>query len=186
MTSAKISWWLRAGLAAVICLFVVKYGLIPFCRWQDETVQKIGRLQGVVARKEALIGGEDEINAQLRRAVLDLEAVEKLYYRNFTDTQALQLWLQKEIERLAAASGVKIKSSDWLYPSEGYIVQVPIKLRCEAEPFQLITFIYAIENSERFFTIDKLMITARDRSATLIVEGDLSAYGIREQGFHRD
>lgn len=181
MTLYKMSWRAKAGLAVALCLVLTKFSLVPLHEWQDETIQRIKVFQKVVAQKKALIGNESSINTVLKNAESSFKDVARFYYRDFSDTQSLQLMLQKEMERLSTSCGVKIKSSDWLYPSEGYIVQAPIKIRCEAEPQQIIKFIYAIENGERFFSVDRLKMTSRGKSSTLSVELDVSAYGIKEQ-----
>jgi hypothetical protein len=177
----KMSWRAKAGLAIALCLVLARFGLAPLYEWQDETIQKIKVRQKAVAHKKALIGNESRINTTLRKAESSFKQVEQFYYRDFSDTQSLQLRLQKEMERLSASCGVKIKSSDWLYPSEASLVQVPIKIRCEATPYQIIKFIHAIENGKHFFSVDRLQLTARGKSSVLFVELEVSAYGIKEQ-----
>ena len=172
-----ISWRIKAGLAVVICLVLAKFVLAPLYEWQDKTIQRIKVFQRAVAQKKALIGNESSLNTVLQKSESSFKEAAKFYYRDFSDTQSLQLMLQKEMERLSASCGVKIKSSDWLYPSEGYIVQAPIKIRCEAAPHQVIKFIHAIENGKRFFSVDRLKITSRGKSSTLSAELDVSAYG---------
>ena len=174
----KISWRIKAGLALVICFVLAKLVLAPLYEWQDKTIQRIKVFQRSVAQKKALIGNETRLNAVLQKAESSFKETAKFYYRDFSDTQSLQLMLQKEMERLSASCGVKIKSSDWLYPSEGYIVQAPIKIRCEAAPQQIIKFIHAIENGRHFFSVDRLKMTSRSKSSTLSAELDVSAYGV--------
>ena len=177
----KISWRIKAGLVAALCLVLAKFVLAPMYEWQDETIQRIKVFQRAVAHKKALIGSESRLNAVLQKAESSFKQAAKFYYRDFSDTQSLQLMLQKEMERLSASCGVKIKSSDWLYPSEGYIVQAPIKIRCEAAPHEIIKFIYAVENGRHFFSVDRLKMTSRGKSSTMNAEFDISAYGIKKQ-----
>ena len=130
MTWANVSWRLKAGLAVVLLLVLVRFVLFPLFDWQDETIQKVQILQKAVAQKKALSGNEKEINDLLEQARSSFENTAKLFVKDFSDAQSLQLVMQKEVERLAAASGVQIKRTNWLYPSEGEIVQAPIKINC--------------------------------------------------------
>lgn len=177
----KISWRVKAGLVVALCLVLAKFVLVPLYEWQEKTIQRINVFQKAVTQKKVMVGNESRLNAVLQKAESSFKEVAKFYYRDFSDTQSLQLILQKEMERLSASCGVKIKSSDWLYSSEGYIVQAPIKIRCEAAPHQIIKFIHAIENGRRFFSVDRLKMTSRGKSSTLIAELDVSAYGVKEQ-----
>ena len=177
----KVSWRVKMGLAVAICLVLANFVLVPMYEWQDETIQRIKVFQRSVAQKKALIGNEAKIDTMLQKAESSFKETAKFFYRDFSDTQSLQLMLQKEMERLSASCGVKIKSTDWLYPSEGYIVQSPIKIRCEAAPHQIIKFIHAIENGSSFFSVDMLKMVSRGKSSTLSAMLDVSAYGIKEQ-----
>ena len=102
-----------------------------------------------------------------------------LFYTDFTDTQAIQLHLQKELEQLSLSTGLKIINTDWLYPSEGDIIQAPIKINLEATMEQLVRFIHGIESGKRFLSVDNLKIVSKARSSTLRAELIVSAYGIR-------
>jgi hypothetical protein len=83
------------------------------------------------------------------------------------------------MERLSAASGVKISRTNWLPVSAGEIVQAPMKITCETTPEKLMKFLAAIENGEYFFSVDILRIMSHGNSATLSVEMDVSAYGFK-------
>lgn len=179
---AKSDWHIKAGLFAAICLAIIKFVLSPFGEWQDRTIQEIKVLQKAVAVKKALLNNKSRLKAALQKAESCFEETSKLYYHDFSDAQALQLILQKEMERLAVSCKVKIKSSNWLYPSENYVVQAPVKIQCEAEPEQIIKFLYAIESSRYFFSVDRLKTVSRVKASTLIAELDVSAYGIKEPG----
>ena len=174
----KISWRVKAGLAVAFCLVLAKFGLVPLYEWQDKTIQRVKVFQRAVAQKKALIGNQGKIDTILQKAEASFKEAAKFYYRDFSDTQSLQLILQKEMERLSASCGVKIKSTDWLFPSEGDVVQAPIKIRCEAPPAQIIKFIHAIENGKRFLSVDRLKLTSRGKSSTVGAELDVSAYGV--------
>ena len=170
---------IRIGIAIAICLVSVRFVLFPLYDWQQATVEKVKILGGSVERKKALIGNEKKIDALLRKARSSLKKAVKFYYTGFSDPQALQLVLQKKIEAVSAACGVKIKSTNWLPPSGGYIVQAPIKIRCEASPLRIIHFIKTIEGSDRFFAINRLRIIGDEKRGSLNAEFEISAYGVK-------
>ena len=178
MTLDHVSWRVKAGLAFALLLILIRFGLLPVYERQNETVDRIKVLQQAVAKKRALVGNETKIDTVLQEMESSLEDILKYYYQSFSDTQALQLTLQKEIEALASSQDVKITRTDWLHPSEGQVVQVPIKIACEAEPQKIMEFLSAIENADRFFSVDRLKIISRGRSSTIKAEIDVSGYGV--------
>lgn len=182
MASMKISWRLKAGLIIVLLLALVKFGLVPFYEWHDMTMQKIKVLQKNVGRKKALIGKEKEVNDLFIKAETSFKQAASFYVRGFSAAQSLQLALQKQVEALSSTFNIAIKSTDWLSPSEGEIVQAPIEVDCEAPPNQLVKFIAAIETGKLFISIDRLIINAGRNPGKSLVKAtlDISAYGIRE------
>jgi len=181
MSLGTLSWRLKAGLVVALLLILVRFVLTPLYEKQDATIQRVQVLQQAVAKKKNLIGNEEKIDALLEETQSSLEDVLKYYYQDFSDTQALQLTLQKEIEELASSQGIKIGRKDWLYPSEGEIVQVPIKIMCESEPQKIMGFLSAVENAERFFSVDRLRITSQGNSSAIRAEIDVSGYGIPKE-----
>ena len=171
---------IKIGLAAIFCLAGIKFFIVPFSRWQHGIVEKVKILRRSTAKKKAIAGSEQEIEASLQKARASFEKARKFYFSNFSDPQALQLVLQKRIEALSSESGIKIKSTDWLYPSEDNIVQAPIRIRCEAEPAKIIDFIRLIENSRYFLSIDFLKITCDKKKQILSSELNISAYGVKK------
>ncbi len=178
----KLSRRVYLGLLAILVLVLFRYGLIPFYQWRDETIQEIKTQQKSLERKKTLVGRENRITRELEQAKKAFAAAAEFYYQGFADIRALQLRLQQELERLAKTCGVEIKSSDWLYPSEGYIIQVPIKVTCVAEPGRIIKFIYLLESAKHFFSIDRLEMVPNRRSATMNVELVISAYQLMAGG----
>ena len=176
----KISWRLKVGLVFIFCLVLAKFVLAPLCEWRSENIQSIKLYKRAVAQKKRLIGSEGRINSTLQKAESSYKKASEFYYQDFSDAQALQLKLQKKMERLSESCGVTIKSTDWLYPSEGHIVQAPIKIKCEAAPDRIIEFIHAVESEKHFFSVDRLKITSRAKSSTVHAELDVSAYGIAD------
>ena len=175
----SLSWRLKAGIILALILIVVRFALLPLYEWQDGVLDIIHVQQKSLSQKNALIGNEIEIDALLKKSKTALENVMNRYYQDFSDPQSLQLTLQKEMERLSAASDVKINSKDWLYLSEGEIIQAPIKIRCEGNPASVFSFISAIENAEYFFTVDRLTMNSRGTSSMIQAEMDISAYGVQ-------
>jgi Tfp pilus assembly protein PilO len=177
LKSGKMSWRLKAALAAVLVVCVIRFGLVPLFDWHDSAMAKIKVLQGAVARKKALLANEGRLNELLEQARASFNETAQWLYLDVPDAQALQLRLQQELETLALAAGIRIGTTTWLSPSPGDIVQAPVKVRCEGAPDQLMRFIQRIETGERFLTIDRLVITAQGRTSTVTAELDVSAYG---------
>jgi len=173
----KLSWRIKIGLIIVFVLVLVKFILVPLSGWQDLTRQRIKILQRSIAQKKSLIGNEARINELLKKAEFSYKETIKFYFTNFSDTQSLQLILQKEMERLSVSSGVKIKNTDWPYPLKNEIVKAPIRIKCEAAPDQMIRFVRAIEQAPHFFSIDQLKMISKQKSSTITAEFDISAYG---------
>jgi len=176
----KISWRLKAGLLFIFCLILAKYVLVPLHARQNENIQSIKLYKRAVAQKKSLIGSESRIDSALQKAKSSYEETAQFYYQDFSDVQSLQLKLQKEMEQLSESCGVKIKSTDWLYPSEGHIVQAPIKIKSEGAPDRIIEFIHAVESGKHFFSVDRLKIVSGGKSSTVRAELDVSAYGIAD------
>jgi len=177
MKLGKISWRLKAGLAAVLVVCVVRFGLVPLFQWRDAAMDRIKVLQGAVGRKKALIANEGRLKELLQQAESSFNEAAQWLHVDFPDPQSLQLRLQQEIETLASTIGINIATTTWLHPSAGDIVQAPVKVRCEGTPEQLMQFIQGIETGERFLTIDRLVLSAPGRTATVTAELDVSAYG---------
>jgi len=158
---------LRLPLLLALGVLLLAALLPPFLRWQRSLEEEIARRQQVAAREQALAGSQARLEAELQKASAAYTAAARYFYRDFADARALQLKLQKKVEQLAAASRIKLKSCDWLLPVTGFPLQVPLKLRFEARPGELVSFLHALENDSYFYTIDHLMVGC-----------DLSAYGI--------
>jgi len=141
----RMTWQVKAGLAVAALLVLTKFGLVPLYEWRNETLQRIKSLKESVAVKKALVGKKSEYQPLLNKAKTSCETVLQFYYHDFPDPQALQLRLQKEMERLSSSCNVKIKSTEWLYPAKGNVVQAPIKLICEAPINDIVRLIGAVE-----------------------------------------
>lgn len=178
--SAKITWRVKAGLIAALLLVIVKFVVFPLNEWKDDALHRISVLQMGVAKKKVLIGNEEKVNVLVEKAESFFNETAKYFYTNFSDTRSLQLVLQKEMEQLASAGGVKIKRKSWLYPTEGEIIKAPIKIKCEAGTDEIIQFIYAIESLKYFISVDRLKITSRNNSSVLQAELDISAHGLKK------
>lgn len=178
----KMTWQLKAGLVVAALLTILKFGLVPLYEWRGETLQRIKSLKESVAVKKALMGKKSGSHALLDKAKSSYEEILKSYYQDFTDPQSLQLILQKEMERLSSSSNVKIKSTEWLYPSKEDVVQAPIKIICEAPVDNIIRLIAAVETHEKFLSMDRLRIIARPAATLVMAEIGISAYGIKDGG----
>lgn len=178
----KMTWRLKAGLAAAVFLAILKFGLSPLYEWRGEALQRIESLKESVAVKKTLIGKKSGFQALLGKAKLSHDEVLQSYYRDFTDPQSLQLILQKEMERLSSSCNVKITSTDWLYASREDVVQAPIKLICTGSVDDIIRLIAAVETDKKFLSIDRLQIISRPSAVLVRAEMGVSAYGIKDGG----
>jgi hypothetical protein len=176
-----MTWQVKAGLAAVLLLVVIKFVLVPLSKWQDETIQKIQVLQTAVAKKEALIGNEKEIDKLLKKAESSHTETAKHYKTDFSDSKSLQFKLQAQMEKLAKKSGIEITNTKWLFPSEGEIIQAPIRISCEGNPKKIIHFLSLIENGRHFTSVDILRIRSRDNSPIIRAEIHVSTYGLKKK-----
>ena len=176
----EMTWQLKAGLAVVVFLAILKFGLAPLYEWRGETLQSIERLKESVAVKKTLIGKKSGFQDLLGKAKSSFDEVLQSYYQEFTDPQSLQLILQKEMERLSSSCNVKIKTTEWLYASKEDVVQAPIKLLCEAPVDNIIRLIAAVETGRKFLSIDRLKIVSGPTSTLVRADIVMSAYGIKD------
>ena len=171
----------KVCLSVALLLAILKFGVAPYYEWRGRAVEEIGVLKKSVARKKALVGNEQRVEKLVSQAKSAYGETARLYYQGFSDAQSLQLMLQKEMERLSSSSGVKILSTNWLHPSEGKIVQAPVKIRCQATPARIMKFISSIENAGHFLSVDILKILSSGRDPFVKVEIDISAYGFKDK-----
>lgn len=176
--STKSSWHIRLGLAIALGIVIIKFGIIPFYSWKFDVIDEIKLFKKSVARKQAFIGSESKVNEALQNVKDSFEQAVGFYYNDFSDVRSIQLKLQKDIEKISLSTGVNIKNTDWVYPSGGNIVQMPIKIMMDTKLDRLVHFIKAIENDNKFLSADNLQITSRQNSSVLSVMLEVSAYGI--------
>ena len=169
-------------LAAVLLFMVVQYGLIPLIDWRESVTDHIQKLNRSIAKKKDLLSRTNDIQDSWQQAQTRIQEIGRYYQSDFSDTQALQLGLQKKVEKLCSDAGVKILNLDWLPVSDGDVIQVPIKLRMEAQPDKLYRILCDIENDALFYAIDIMRITARANAEALMVDLDLVSYGIKASG----
>ncbi len=176
MTQLSLKY--KLAIAGILLLGVVQYGVFPLYDWRDAMVTHIQKLNRAVARKQDLLAHIGDIRNSWQAAEGKLKEVEKYYQTGYADTQALQLGLQKKLEKICADAGAKVLNMDWLPVSSGDITQAPLKLRMEVVPDKLYKILCDIESDPLFYTVDILRITARPTAEPLTVEMDVSAYGI--------
>ncbi len=176
MTQLSLKY--KLAVAGFLLLLVVQYGLLPLYEWRDAVVVHVQKLNRSVARKKDLLSHTDEIRKTWQSAESQIKEVEKYYQSGYADNRALQLGLQKKLEKICSEAGAKIMNMDWLSVSEGDVTQAPLKVRMEVVPDRLYKILYDIENDPFFYSVDIMRITARPTSEPLIVEMDISSYGI--------
>ncbi|MBI5591218.1 MAG: hypothetical protein HY881_12120 [Deltaproteobacteria bacterium] len=170
----------KIALGCILLILTVQYGLMPLYDWREAAIAHILKLNRSVARKKDLLSHVSDIKDGWQLAMERLQEIERYYQTGFSDPQALQLGLQKKVEKICSEAGVKILNMDWLPVSEGDVIQAPIKLRLEVVPDMLYKILCDMENDALFYSIDILRITARPNAETLTVELDMSSYGIKD------
>ncbi|MEI7590130.1 MAG: GspMb/PilO family protein [Deltaproteobacteria bacterium] len=179
MTQLSLKYKIAVG--CVVMLLMIQYGLVPIYEWKTSALEHIQKLNRSLSRKKDLLNHVDDIQDRWQKAMKQLQETERYYQSGFADTQALQLGLQKKIEKICAEAKVNVLNMDWLPVSEGDVIQAPVKLRIEAIPHLLFKILYELENDVFFYSIDIMRITARPNSETLTVELDISAYGVKNK-----
>ena len=177
----EITWQVKAGLAAAGVLIFVQFVLTPFYQWQDQRLENLQTLMRSVYKKKALLGKGDMLNQVLEKGNAAVGQTMRYFYADIADAQALQLTLQKDIEKLSALNSIKIVNMDWLHPVEGEVIQSPIKIICEGSANHVFAFIAAIEASERFVSIGSLKINSSGKADKIGVTMEISAYGLKKQ-----
>lgn len=177
----EISWRVKAGSAVAIVMIIAQFVLTPFYEWQDQRLENLQALMRSVYKKKALIGKGDMLNQSLEKGKSVLEQTMSYFYTDISDPQSLQLTLQKDIEKLSVQNGIKIMNLDWLHTVEGQVIQSPIKIICEGSANHVLSFIGAIEGSERFLSIDSLKINSAGKADKIGVTMGISAYGLKKQ-----
>jgi Tfp pilus assembly protein PilO len=177
----EMTWQVKAGLSIAGVLIFVQFVLTPFYEWQDQRLENLQTLMRSVYKKKALLGKGDMLNQVLEKGKAVIEQTMQNFYPDTADAQALQLTLQKDIENLSAQNSIKIMSMDWLHPVEGKVIQSPIKIFGEGSANHVLSFIQAIEASERFVSIDSLKINSSGKADKIGVTMEISAYGLKKQ-----
>lgn len=178
MKPTHISWQLQVALLLVLSFCFMNYGIAPVFQWQESTLQQIVTLKRAVNRKRNLVDRADQMTEMLHKAMASLEHSKKYFFNGLPDVQALQLKAQKVIEQNALNNEVQITSTDWLFASEGAIVKAPLRMRCSAEFKSLMHFIFELEKNPHFFAIESINIRPMSKSNELMVEMEISAFGI--------
>lgn len=175
----------KLAIGAILLILVFQYGLMPLYDWREASIAHIQKLNRTLAKKNDLLRHTSEIQDRWQQAQTRLQEIERYYQSGFSDTQALQLGLQKRVEKICSEAGAKISNMDWLPVSEGDVIQSPIKLRLEAAPDKLYKILCDMESDAFFYSVDILRITARPNAETLMVELDMSSYGLKGAGKSR-
>ncbi|MEI6102255.1 MAG: type 4a pilus biogenesis protein PilO [Eubacteriales bacterium] len=177
----EMTWRIKAGLSIAGVLLFVQFVLTPFYEWQDQRLENLQTLMRSVYKKKALLGKGDMLNQVLEKGKASVAQTMRYFYADVAEAQALQLTLQKDIEKLSALNSIRIMSMDWLHPVEGEVIQSPIKIICDGSIDHVLAFIAAIEASERFVSIGSLKINSSGKADKIGVAMEISAYGLKKQ-----
>ena len=170
----------KAGLAIAGVLIFAQFVLTPFYEWQDQRLENLQTLMRSVYKKKALLGKGDMLNQVMEKGKAAVEQTMRCFYVDIADPQALQLTLQKDIEKLSVLNSIRIMSMDWLRTVEGEVIQSPIKIICDGSANHVLAFIAAIEASDRFVSIGSLKINSSGKADKIGVAMEISAYGLKK------
>jgi Tfp pilus assembly protein PilO len=171
----------KAGLVVAGVLIFLQFVLTPFYEWQDQRLENLQTMVRSVYKKKALLDKGDLLNQAMEKGQAAVERTMRNFYPDIADPQALQLTLQKDMEKLSALHTIKIVNTDWLPPVEGRVIQSPIKIMCEGSAAHVLSFIAAIEAAEHFVSIDSLKINSSGKADKIGLVMAISAYGLKKQ-----
>ena len=175
-----MTWKVKAGLAAALILALIQFVYMPFDEWRLGQLDQLESLIRNIQKKKALVGQEQNLTDTLKDLSLSLQQVTRNYYLDVSDAQALQLSLQKDIEKIAITQRVKINRAEWMYAVESDVLQAPIKVTCEGTAADILRFIHALESAEPFIVVSslKLMMAGKTDWIGLIME--VSTFGLKK------
>lgn len=177
----NITWKVKAGLMVAAILALIQFVWVPFDEWQTAELDQLESLIRNIQKKKALVGQDQMLSDALKNGKNALQGTMKYYYSDISDAQALQLALQKDIERISAAHRVKINNTEWQFAVESGLIQAPIKVTCEGEPADILRFIHAIESGDRFIAVNTIRLLMAGKTSRIGMVADISAFGLKER-----
>ena len=141
----QIALRIKISLGIVVFLVSLKFLLVPFFSWQVTRVDEIKNLTKRIEKAYSLKQSQEELKHSLDVLNSFLAKYRKYFYEKTETPEKIQLYVQKEIQNIARATGFQVKSLDWLYPSEDDLIKVPVKIVAVCNFESLCNFLYKLE-----------------------------------------
>ena len=169
----------KIWLSILAALLVLKFALMPAFGWLGDQKEQIELLQNQIRKKLVLQEKKDSIAKLLIQLQNDGQAYQAFFFPSNMGPEKIQLALQKDLEQFASKTEVTIKNLDWLPAAkEDAFIWVPIKMRCQGTPQQMVSFFREIEGAKKHYGIESIHIRPEKWDSFLKVDLDVVAYGI--------
>ena len=154
----KFQGYLVLGAGAALLLIYLVFALIPKWSFFNKTLSDIKDLKEKISLVDGRIGRIDVLTNKLEKLTSEIES----YSDGLPEQKELPQFLE-ELSLTAEESGVKILSITPAPPSKvdksgEYYREAPIVITAESGYHELGDFISNLEESERFITIEDLLI----------------------------
>ena len=157
--SIREKYFLYVGAGALLLTLLVLFGdrLIPN---QQEGASYVEYKKKLLVKYKETLGQEESYKARIEQYRQRLKQDEALFLSGDNPSIAAAE-LQKVLSDIAARNGVEISRKD-IQPEQKIqtdVIKVSVRIETNCLPDQLVKFIAAVEDYERFLTLDELNIT---------------------------
>jgi len=157
--SIREKYFLYVGAGALLLTLLVLFGdrLIPS---RQEGASNVEYKKKLLVKYKETLGQEESYKARIEQYRQRLKQDEALFLSGDNPSIA-GAELMKVLSDIAAGTGVEISRKDIQAEQkvQNNVVKVSVRIETNCLPDQLVKFIGAIENYERFITLDELNIT---------------------------
>ena len=157
--STREKYFLFIGAGALVLTLVLLFGdrLIPS---RQEGANDIDYKKKLLVKYRETLDQEESYKARIEQYKQRLKQDEALFLSGDNPSIAAAE-LQKVLSDIAARNGVEISRKD-IQPEQKIqtdVIKVSVRIETNCLPDQLVKFIAAVEDYERFLTLDELNIT---------------------------
>ena len=157
--STREKYFLFIGAGALVLTLVLLFGdrLIPS---RQEGANDIDYKKKLLVKYRETLDQEESYKARIEQYRQRLKQDEALFLSGDNPSIAAAE-LQKVLSDIAARNGVEISRKD-IQPEQkiqNNVIKVSVRIETNCLPDQLVKFIAAVEDYERFLTLDELNIT---------------------------
>jgi hypothetical protein len=149
-----------AIVAATILLFYFVSMVLPS---RDVLSSTVDYKKKLLAKQRETIGSEHHYKGRLTqyRQRLDQDLA-RLCLISDTNTSLAAAELQRVLTEIAGRNGIEIIRKD-VQPEqklENQLVKVSVRIEVNCEPQQLVEFLTAVQNHDKFLSVDELMVNS--------------------------